>query len=552
MVGTLDGLKQVAQYLRPKTIRRLMEAGATDPKSPLAMLGALPWLVGRGPSLGILSRMNAFVLGDKMAVIDRNGKLSFRELNDRANRAGKLMEEAGVSPAGRAGMLLRNGREFVELALGAQKRGMVACPFNTWAKPKELEATIEESDIDLLVYDTAHAEQVERSVPEGVPVFHVGKDQDAIERSRPYEEALMEQSDAEPAPFVRDRGAAKVVIQTSGTTGKPKGASRDAAAAGIGALVDLLEVVPFRRDDICYMPTPLFHSFGLFMLTVSTALGATMLLPEKFDPERSLQLMDEHDATTAAFVPVMIRRILSLDEQTRSRHDLSSLRVVIASGSTLSEDVRREAMKLFGDVLYDLYGSTEAGWVAIAKPEDIRKHTKTVGKPMAGVELGFFSPEGEQLEPGEAGEIFVRSEITFEGYTSGEQKKAIGDFMSIGDIGRIDDDGYLFVEGRADEMVIIGGENVYPVEIEQTIENIAGVSEVAVFGIEDSEFGQVLAAFVVGDADTDQITKHCKEELASYKVPRRIKMVEELPRTATGKVLKRDLVGRLGEGTEPT
>jgi fatty-acyl-CoA synthase len=523
-------------------MKKLSEAGALDPKGPLAMFGILPWLVGRGPSMGILSRMNATVLGDKTAIVDRNGTLSFRELDERANQAARLLEGRGVRPGGRTGLLLRNGREIVELLVGAQKCGVITCPFNTWAKPKELRNTIDESNIDMLVYDTAHSEQVRKCAPEGLPLLFVGDPSDAVDGSDPYEEELGAHPSSALPPFTRDRGSPRVVIQTSGTTGKPKGAARDAASAGIGALVDVLDVVPFRRDDICYLPTPMFHSFGLFMFVVSTALGTTMVLPDSFDPARSLELIEKHRATVAALVPVMIRRILSLDDESRSRHDLDSLRILIASGSVLSEDVRREATKLFGDVLYDLYGSTEVGWVAIAQPEDIVKNPKTVGKPLPSVELGFFSPDEEQLEPGETGEIFVKSELTFEGYTSGEQKKTIGEYMSIGDVGRIDDDGYLFIEGRADEMVVVGGENIYPVEIEQVIEDVDGVSEVAVLGIPDLEYGEVLAAFVVGTADGAAVEEMCRNELASYKVPRRIEVVDELPRTSTGKVLKRELV----------
>jgi acyl-CoA synthetase (AMP-forming)/AMP-acid ligase II len=302
-------------------------------------------------------------------------------------------------------------------------------------------------------------------------------------------------------------------------------------------------VVPYRRDDVVYCPTPLFHSFGLATFTLATALGATMVLTERFDPEGSLALIDRHRCTAASFVPVMIRRILGLTDEVKAKYDMTSLRIVMASGSVLGNDARRGATELFGSVLYDLYGSTEAGWVAIATPEDMVKEMHTVGRPLPGIEVRVLGAEGEPLDAGETGEIYIRSKVMFEGYISGESTKSTGDgWMSIGDLGHLDDEGFLYVEGRADDMVVVGGENVYPVEVEEVIEALGDVDEVAVVGVPDEEYGQILAAFVAGSIAAEDIIAECKRVLASYKVPRQIHMVDELPRNATGKVLKRDLV----------
>jgi acyl-CoA synthetase (AMP-forming)/AMP-acid ligase II len=550
MAGPLDGLKQVAEFARPKTIKTLRNANALDPKAPLAMARAFPWLIGRGPSLGILTRVNGMVLGDKPALIDRNGPVSWKELDERSNQVAHLLESQGLDPGDRVATLLRNGREIVEVALGCQKLGIVSCPLNTWAKPKELKATLENADPQLMIYDTGHSEQIEASAPEGLPLLHVGDEADAVMGSESYEELMEAQSLTAPSPFTRNRGAPQVVIHTSGTTGTPKGASRDAAAAGIGALVNLLSIVPYKRDDIVYCPAPMFHSFGLITFVVSTALGATMILPEKFDPEESLKLIDEHDATAASFVPVMIRRIVQLDDDVKKKYDLSSLRVVMASGSAMSEDLRKAALNLFGDVLYDLYGSTEVGWVTIANPEDMKSKPKSVGKPVPGVDIAIYSKEGERLEGGETGELFVKSDFVFEGYTSGESKEERDGYMGIGDLGHFDEDGFLYVEARTDDMVVVGGENIYPIEVEQVIEDMSGVDEVAVLGVEDDEYGQVLAAFIVGSTSEDEVKKHCESELASYKVPKRVEIIDELPRTSTGKVLKRELIETL-QGAEP-
>lgn len=550
MSGALDGLKQIAEIAHPKTLKRLREAGAMDPKAPLAIARALPWLIGRGPSLGIVSKMHAVVLGDKPAIHDRHGTLSWKELDQRANRAAHMLESLGLRGNDRVAMVLRNGREIVEVALGAQKLGIIACPLNTWAKPKELAATLEQSDPKVLVYDTQHADQVEKVVRGGIELVAVGDKTNALEGSLDYEELLEEASAAPPPPFARNTGAAKIVIHTSGTTGKPKGAARDASAAGLGTLANLIARVPYRRDDVIFCPAPMFHSFGLATFTFGAALGSTLVLPEKFDPEGSLEWIEKYKATAASFVPVMMRRIVSLDDEVKARYDLSSLRIVMASGSVLSDDLRKAATELFGEVIYDLYGSTEIGWVAIATPQDMKSKPKTVGQPVEGIDVAVFSNEGQRLGANETGELYVKSNILFEGYTSGETKDERDGYMAIGDFGKLDDDGYLFVESRTDDMVVVGGENVYPIEVEQLIESIDGVNEVTVLGVADEEYGEVLAAFVVGTAALDLIEKTCKAELASYKVPKRIEVLDELPRNATGKVVKRDLIAQL-DGAEP-
>jgi acyl-CoA synthetase (AMP-forming)/AMP-acid ligase II len=270
----------------------------------------------------------------------------------------------------------------------------------------------------------------------------------------------------------------------------------------------------------------------------------TIVLPSKFDPEDCLRAIEDNHVTAASFVPVMIRRIVSLDADKQKAYDLSSLRIVLASGSVLSLDLKKAAMELFGEVLYDLYGSTEAGWVAIATPEDIRTKPKSLGQPVDGIEVAIFDADGNKVETGETGDIYIKSDVIFEGYTSGDSKHQRDGYISIGDVGHLDHDGHLYIESRGDDMVVIGGENVYPIEVEEVIEAIQGVSEVTVLGVEDDEYGQVLAAFVVGSASPHEIEQACRADLASYKVPKKIEILDELPRTSTGKVLKRDLASR--------
>ncbi|HVL65359.1 MAG TPA: AMP-binding protein [Actinomycetota bacterium] len=536
-MSAIEGLRQVGQFVKPANMRRLREAGAVSPLSPIAVSAALPWLLGRGPSLGVVSQMNSLVVGGKPAIHDRDGSLTWRELDGRANRLAHALIGAGVQPGETIAALLRNGREFVELLLATQKAGFVAAPLNTWGKTRELAASIENAQPRLLLYDVKHKEQVEAIRPDGLPLVAAGDPTEALAGSTPYDEFLARGAGRPPAPFTRKRAVPKVIIHTSGTTGAPKGARRDASAAGVSALTNLLQVIPYRRDDIVLCPAPLFHSFGLATVTFAIALGATLVLPERFGPEESLRLIERHRATAASFVPVMIRRICNLPPEERAC-DLSSLRVVLASGSAMSPELRRAASEVFGPVVYDLYGSTEAGWVSIATPEDLEKRPTSVGRPVPGIELALFDGDGKRVAAGAPGEIFVRSEVAFEGYTGGGSRQEREGFLSIGDVGRQDEEGYLFIEGRADDMVVVGGENVYPVEVEAAIEGVPGVQEAAVLGIEDPEYGQVLAAAVVGDVTEQQVIEACRSELASYKVPRRVAVVDDLPRTGTGKVIK--------------
>ncbi|MFN2525796.1 MAG: AMP-binding protein, partial [Actinomycetota bacterium] len=421
-MGRFEALKTLGELLDPRVTKRLYDAGAIDVRTPITIARSLPWLMGRGPTLGISSKMHAYSLPDKPAIHDRRGTLTWKELDHRANQAARAFESLGFGAGGNIALMLRNGREFAETILGTQKIGARSSPLNTWAKPKELKTTIVNSRPSALIYDTAHTDQVRAAVPEGLPLFFVGDPSTAIEGSEAYEELLRGQDSTPPPPFTRSRGEAKVVIHTSGTTGTPKGAARGTSAAGLGALSHLLRVIPFHRDDTIVVPAPMFHSFGLAAFVFATALGSTMVLPEKFEPQETLSLIERHRATSLSVVPVMIRRIVDLDPEVRNKYDLSSLRIVLASGSVLSEDLRRAAIQVFGPVLYDLYGSTEAGWIAIATPQDLRIKPRSVGKPTPGIDVAIFSDDGRRLPPGVTGEIHVKSDVLFEGYTSGETK----------------------------------------------------------------------------------------------------------------------------------
>lgn len=526
-------LNAATALARPRTAARLWDSGLLRPgvRGAAGALRTAPWLLGRGASLGIVSAIHAHARADRPAVIDRRGTVTWGELDVAANRASGMLDSLDVGTGQRVGMLLRNGREWAEVALAAQKSNRVACPLNTWSRPGELRAVIEAMRPAVLVYDARHAEEVHEAAPDWLPLVAVGEG--TVDGSGSYTELVAGASERPPSPRSGVRSAGGIVIQTSGTTGTPKGANRSIGGKALAGLLGLLTTVPFRDDDVVLCPAPLFHAFGLLTFSVATVLGATMVLPDRFEPADTLDDIERHRATAVSLVPVMIQRILALPDSERRGHDVSSLRILLASGSALSQERREAAMEVFGDVLYDLYGSTEAGWVAIATPADIRSRPGTLGRPVAGVDVRVVDESGRPLPAGEHGEIHVGGTMTFEGYTSGSRPTG---GVRTGDRGWMDESGYLFVGGRADDMAVIGGENVYPAEVERVVEAVPGVEDAAVVSVPDDEYGEVLAAFVVGSATAEQILEAARRELASFKVPRSVRLVDELPRTSTGKI----------------
>ena len=333
------------------------------------------------------------------------------------------------------------------------------------------------------------------------------------------------------------------MLLTSGTTGTPKGAPR--SEAGIDNAVALLSRIPLHRGGRMHIAAPLFHTWGWAHWALTMLMGSTVVLRRKFDPEQCLKTVVDERCNVLVVIPVMLQRILQLPEETLDSYDLSHVEVVTASGSALPGDLGNEWMDRFGDTLYSTYGSTEVAYATIATPQDLRAAPGTAGEPPWGADVRIYDEDGKPVRDGEPGRIFVKNTMLFEGYTGGGQKDVIDGFMSTGDVGRIDDRGHLFVEGRDDEMIVSGGENVFPKEVEDCLSRHDAVVEAAAIGVDDDEFGKRLRAFVVltdkGAADEDALKAHVKSNLARYKVPREIVVLDELPRNATGKVLKKDL-----------
>ncbi len=341
----------------------------------------------------------------------------------------------------------------------------------------------------------------------------------------------------------------RTILLTSGTTGSPKGAKRS-GGGGAGALAAMFDRIPWQAEQTTVVAAPMFHAWGFGQLAVSATMTCTVVMRRRFDPEATLELVDRHRATGLAVVPVMIERIVDLPDEVLDRYSLASLRFVTASGSRMRPDAVTRFMDRFGDIVYNSYNATEAGLISAATPADLRAAPDSAGRPVVGTDLRLVDDDGREVATGEVGRIIVRSESQFEGYTAGDTKEvdeADSSFMVSGDVGRLDEAGRLHVVGRDDEMIVSGGENVYPLEVEKTLNEHTSVREVAVVGVDDDDYGQRLAAFVVlgdgEDATADDLKKHVKQQLAGYKVPRDVTFLDELPRNASGKVVKRELTG---------
>jgi acyl-CoA synthetase (AMP-forming)/AMP-acid ligase II len=520
-----------------KVLRRAGIVGPMRPDKALKIGSTfLRW--GASPATGIATA--AIHRPHETALIDERGSLSFERIHRRSNALADSLAEMGIGYGDGVGIMCRNHRGFVEATLAAAKLGASALYLNTmFAGPQLVEVTRREGP-KALVYDEEFAGLLE-GVEDSVARIVAWTDREGESAETTLEQliAVGSESDHRPPP-----DKPRFVILTSGTTGTPKGAQRS-NPDGLLAMAALIDKIPFRSRETMMIAAPLFHSWGFFHFAMSLPTAATVVLQRRFDPEATLRAIQDRRAEVLAVVPVMIQRILNLPDETLAAYDLSSLRITSLSGSALPGELALAWMDRFGDNAYNLYGSTEVAYATVATPEDLRAAPGTAGRPPRGTEVRIVDEGGHEVPQGEVGRIFVGNEMSFEGYTGGGGKEVIDGLLSSGDVGHIDSAGRLFVDGRDDEMIVSGGENVFPREVEDLLADYEAVLEAAVIGVEDEEFGQRLKAFVVLTPDRDvsaaELKAHVKANLAGYKAPREVEFIDELPRNATGKVLKRAL-----------
>jgi fatty-acyl-CoA synthase len=476
--------------------------------------------------------------GDRPVMIDERGELSYKELDERTNALANAWRERGLEAGDGVAILARNHRGFLESVFAAAKCGARIVLLNTSFAGPQIREVAQREGTDLLVYDDEYSDTLKGIDDPPRGRFRAWADEPGEDTL----DALIEGADRSGPP--KPDESPRITILTSGTTGTPKGAPRSEPRS-LSLIGGLLSKVPFRTREVTELCVPMFHALGFMQAIVGVGLGSTLVVRRRFDPETTLDSLEEHRATAMVVVPVMLARILDLGEKKIAQRDTSELRIIFVSGSALGADVAQKATKAFGPVVYNLYGSTEIAYATIATPEDLRTEPSTVGKIVRGSIVKLLDEHGKEVPAGETGRIFVGNISQFEGYTGGGSKDMVEGLMASGDVGHFDAHGRLFIDGRDDEMIVSGGENVFPAEVEELLGAHDSIQEAAAIGVEDEKFGQRLKAFVVprdgAKLTEDEIKSYVKDNLANYKVPREVVFLDELPRNPTGKVLKREL-----------
>jgi fatty-acyl-CoA synthase len=524
------------------TLVTLTRAGIVHPERPDHLWHTARALLryGTTPAAGYTAAARNFP--DEPAIIDELGTLSFREVDERTNALARALEADGIGEGDGVAIMCRNHRGWIDAVLACSKLGANALFLNTAFSGPQLTDVAKREKPKAVIYDHEFAEVLKDASTrrKRYVAWHDPEDGKAKD---PSLEDLIAEGDTASLDAPSEQGRA--IILTSGTTGTPKGASRSMPKS-IDPIASLLSVIPLKARQKTMIAAPLFHAWGFAQWALGISLATTVVLKRKFDEEATLSLTAQHACDALVVVPVMIQRILELDDEILDRYDLSKVRAVPVSGSALPGSISDRWMDHFGENLYNLYGSTEVAWATIATPRDLREAPGTVGKPPRGSVVKIFDEAGHAVARGESGRIFVGNDVQFEGYTGGGNKDEIDGLLSSGDVGHFDAKGRLFIDGRDDDMIVSGGENVFPGEIEDLLHSHEHVADVAVFGVDDEKFGQRLKAVIVKKGPPAQLSEKdvkdfVKQNLAGYKSPRDVVFVEELPRTSTGKVLKREL-----------
>jgi len=505
------------------------------PPTALARMGKALKDWGTGPAGGFTAM--AMREPQRIGLVDEKGPLTWGELHRRSNALARALAARGVGEGDSVAVMCRNHRGFVDACVATAKLGADILLLNTAFAGPQLVDVIEGEGPRVVIHD-----QEFTGLLAGAPIdvrvlgwVDSESDEDDIDSLI----TTYDDSDVDPP-----QDHSRIVLLTSGTTGAPRGAPR--SEAGLGAAVSLLSRMPLRYGWRTHIAAPLFHTWGFAHLALAMLLGSTVVLRRRFDAEGCLEAVEGERCDSLVVIPVMLQRILNLPRGTLDSHSLPTLKVTAVSGSALPGDLATTWMDTFGDNLYNIYGSTEVAYASIATAEDLRAAPTSAGKPPWGTVVKILDHDGHELRRGETGRIFVGNGMLFEGYTGGgESKEVVDGLMSSGDVGRFDENGRLYVEGRDDDMIVSGGENVFPQEVEDCLSRHGSVVEVAAVGVDDDRFGQRLRAFVVVRSprpSEDELKDWVRQNLARYKVPREIVFLDELPRNATGKILKRELV----------
>lgn len=509
------------------TARALLSSGLLSPPAPIGVVRLVREVYRGGTNLYTLLAIAAARWPARTAMIDDDGAISYGELQEKTESLARGLALDGVGPGQAVGIMCRNGRNFAASAFAAALVGADVVLVNTEFRVNALAGALRSHEIATVFCDNEFADQV-RGAGESIRVI---------------DPATVEPAPGESRPKVADSG--RLVLLTSGTTGVPRGVPRvPRMSSGIGVGMTILERTGLRVGSRIAVAVPMFHGLGLGMLMLTVSLGGTVLTHRRFDAEATLARASLQRADALSVVPIMLARILDLSQRVRARNPLPSLRVVISSGDRLDPGLARRFMDAYGDILYNGYGSTEVGIGALATPIELRHAPETVGRPVAGCPVRIFDRNGRPVGPRVTGRIFVGGELGAEGYTGGGAKDIIDRMSSTGDMGYLDNSGRLYIVGREDDMIVSGGENVYPRALENALADHPDVAETAVIGVPDAQFGRRLAAFIVARRDIDEagLREYLKGKVSRFEQPRDIQVVSTIPRNPAGKVIRSKLL----------
>ncbi|HSK01201.1 MAG TPA: AMP-binding protein [Kofleriaceae bacterium] len=506
----------------------------------------------RGPHLAPMFHAAARPDGEALVEYGAHGvrRLTWGELDEAINRLANALAARGAQGGSRVALMLPNGCEYLIAQQALARIGATAVQIGYRLKPPEIAYILSNAEptATLVHADYLGAMAAARAeAGRGGPLIVTGGAGPIARGDAEGWDAALAAA-APELPRVRRGDGGGVIVYTSGTTGKPKGASRAWNRTGFESVADMIFQVGMRADDRHLVVCPLYHSAAPAFVAIMLALGATIVLMNHFDPEGALEIIERERITCSLMVPTMIVRIANLPDDAIARHDTSSLRWLMSAAAPLTTEAARRFMQRFGPVLWNFYGATETGLVTLAGPGDHVRRPGTIGRALRGNEIRLLDDEGREVPPGGVGELYARNSTLISGYHNNEEATRASQrdgFFSVGDMGRVDEDGYYYLESRKHDMVISGGVNIYPREIEDHLHTHPAILEAAVVGVPDPEWGETLRAFVVlrtgADLTEAEVIDHCRQALADFKRPRKVTFLPELPRNPTGKILKREL-----------
>lgn len=474
----------------------------------------------------------------QLAVIDDAGEITWSELRAKINQLSHALQERGVGAGDSVALLARNHRNFIIAMVAIMQLGGRVLLLNTMASGSQLAELTERENAKLILLDEEFLAVGEAAGRDKLLLTWADSQNPEIAT---IDDVMASQPTSATA---KPKRSGQVIIFTSGTTGLPKGAKRE-EPDGLDPMITFFGAIPYRGNSTVVLASPLFHSWGLINFGFGLMTSPTYVLRRRFSAEQVLKDIEKYRADALVVVPLMMQRMVDVDQDVIQATDVSSLRITAASGSALAGDLATQFMDTFTDSVYNFYGATEVGWATIASPEDLRAAPGTAGRPPWHTTVKILDADGNELSQGATGTIYVGNDMPFGGYTDGNTKKFAGDLMSTGDLGHFDADGRLFVSGRDDDMIVSGGENVFPRELEDALSTHPDIADCVVTGVPDETFGQALAAYVVtregATLTHEEVVVFAKDRVARFAVPKATVFLDELPRNPTGKVMKRDL-----------